>query len=141
MKTIVLYYSFKGSTKAEAEKIAKEEEADICRIEEVKKRNIFSAFIPGCQNAIKRKASAIKPLACDLAQYDRIIIGSPIWGGYPVPAFNAIVQALPPEKDVALFFCSEGGETPKSKQGTIDMIQTKGCKLTSYEDIKTGQKK
>lgn len=140
MKSIVLYYSLKGSTKAEAEKIAEKEGAAVCRIEEVKKRNIFTAFIPGCLHSMKRKSSSIKSPNCDLADFDKIIIGAPIWGGYPAPAFNAIVQMLPQGKDVELFFCSEGGETPKSKQGTIDIIAAGGCKLISYSDIKTGNK-
>lgn len=140
MKTIVLYYSLKGNTKAEAEKIAEKDGAAICRIEEVKRRNIFTAFVPGCPHAMKRKASPVKSPNCDLTDFDKIIIGTPIWAGYPVPAFNSIVQMLPPGKDVELFFCSDGGSSLKSKQGTIDMLASKGCSLKSYLDIKTGKK-
>jgi flavodoxin len=141
MKTIVLYYSLGGSTKVEAEKIADTEDAVTCRVEEVKKRNLFTAFIPGALYAMKRKAVSIKALTYDLVGFDKIIIGMPIWGGFPAPAFNAIVQKLPPEKDVELFFCSGGGLTPKSKQGTMDMIAVKGCKLLSYKDIGTAKKR
>jgi flavodoxin len=139
MKTIVLYYSFGGSTKAEAERIAAENDAVLCRVEEMKNRSLFSAFVPGAPNANNRKASEIKQIGQDLNSFDRIIIGCPVWGGYPAPAFNAIVELLPSGKEVELFFCSSGGETPKSSQGTKELISKKGCRLISYRDVKTGK--
>jgi len=137
MKTIVLYYSFGGSTKAEAERIAAENDAVLCRVEETKNRSLLSAFVPGAPNSMNRKASEIKQIEQDLNSFDRIIIGCPIWGGYPAPAFNAIVEMLPRDKEVELFFCSGGGDTHKSSQGTKDLIFKKGCKLISYRDVKT----
>jgi flavodoxin len=137
MKTIVLYYSLEGSTKAEAERIAEEKDAVLCRVEEVKKRSLLSAFFPGAPKAMNRKASKIKQIGHDLDSFDRIIIGCPIWSGYPAPAFNAIAEQLPSGKEVELFFCSAGGETPKSSQGTKDLISEKGCKVMSYRDVKT----
>lgn len=137
MKTIVLYYSFGGSTKAEAERIAAENDAVLCRVEETRNRSLLSAFVPGAPNSMNRKASEIKQIEQDLNSFDRIIIGCPIWGGYPAPAFNAIVEMLPRDKEVELFFCSGGGDTQKSSQGTKDLISKKGCKLISYRDVKT----
>lgn len=139
MKTIILYYSFGGSTKKEAEKLAKEKGATLCRVEETKKRGMISALFSGCPAAAKRKASKIKPIAYNLAEFDQIIIGGPIWAGYPAPAVNAIFDALPSGKEVELFFCSGGGEAPKSAPGTKEIIANKGCKLNSYRDVKTGQ--
>jgi flavodoxin len=139
MRTIVLYYSFGGSTKAEAERIAAANDAVLCRVEERKDRSLLSAFVPGAPNSRNRKASEIKQIGQDLNSFDRIIIGCPVWGGYPAPAFNAIVELLPSGKEVELFFCSGGGETPKSSQGTKDLISKKGCRLVSYRDVKTGK--
>ena len=139
MKTIVLYYTYGGSTKAEAEKIAKERGATLCQVEETKKRGMLSAFLSGCPKATKRKASEIKPIAHNLKEFDRIIIGGPIWAGHPAPAINAIFNALPDGKEVELFMCSGGGETPKSAEGTKNLVVQKGCKLISYRDVKTGQ--
>lgn len=139
MKTIVIYYSFGGSTKAEAERIAAENGAVLCRVEETKNRSLISSFIQGAPNAKYRRASEIKQIGQDINSFDRIIIGCPIWGGYPAPAFNAIAELLPKGKEVELFFCSSGGETPKSSQGTKDLILEKGCSVISYRDVKTGK--
>jgi flavodoxin len=136
MKTIVLYYSFGGTTKKEAERIAADNDAVLCRVEETKNRSLISAFVKGAPNAMKRKTSEIKQIEQDLNSFDRIIIGCPVWGGYPAPAFNAIVELLPRDKEVELFFCSTGGDTQKSSQGTKDLISKKGCRLVSYRDAK-----
>jgi hypothetical protein len=141
MKTVILYYSLGGATKAEAERLAAKQGAELCPIREAKKRNIFTAFVPGCPDAMKRRASKIQPLGCNLGEYDRIVIGCPIWAGFPAPAFNAAVNLLPSGKEVELFFCSGGGEEPKSETGTKELIAAKGCTLVSYRDVKAVPKK
>ena len=138
MKTAVVYYTFGGSAKKEAERIKKESGAELFRVFEAKKRSLIGAFVSGCYYAINRKASAILPLNVNLAEYDRITICCPVWAGYPAPAFNAVAELLPSGKEVEVFLCSAGGETPKSEQGTKQMITDKGCRLIAYHNVKTG---
>lgn len=138
MNTVILYYTFGGSTKKEAERLAAELHAPTYRVRESRGRSLLGAFIPGCPNAMHRKASAIKPPDVDLSGFDRIILGSPVWGGFPAPAFNAMAKLLPKGKQVEVFLCSGGGETPKSREGTKTLIEEMGCSLISYRDVKTG---
>ncbi len=138
MKNIIIYYTFGGSTKKEAERLAAELQVPVYRVREARNRSFIGAFVPGGYQAMSRKKSAIRPLDIRLADYDRIIIGSPVWAGFPAPAFNAIVELLPKGKEVEIFLCSGGGETPKSEQGTKVLIERKGCTLVSYRDVKTG---
>lgn len=137
MKTVIVYYTFGGSTKKEAERLGKELNASLSRVKETKNRSLFASFIPGGFLAMKRKLVAIQPLNVDLKDYDRIIIGCPVWAGYPAPAFNAIVELLPAGKEVEIFLCSGGGDTQKSEQGTKEMIEKKGCKVIGYRNVKT----
>lgn len=138
MKTVILYYTFGGSTKKEAERQASELDAPLFRVKETHDRSFLAAFIPGGFLAMRRKTAAIQPLGIDLNDYDRIIIGCPVWAGYPAPAFNAIVERLPAGKEVELFLCSGGSGSQKSRQGTKAMIEKKGCTLVSYRDVHTG---
>ncbi len=138
MKTAVIYYTFGGSTKKEAQRLAAENQAALFRVEEARGRSLIGAFIPGAYQAMHRKAAAIQPLNVNLQEFDKIIIGCPVWAGYPAPAFNAIAALLPKGKEVEVVLCSAGGETPKSEQGTKQIIEGKGCRLLSYRDIKTG---
>lgn len=140
MKSVILYYTFGGSTVREAEKLAGQLGVPFVRVNEVHNRSLLAAFCPGGFLAMRRKAVSIQPLSVDLNDYDRIIIGCPVWAGYPAPAFNAIVKLLPKGKQVEVFLCSGGSGTQKSEQGTKAMIEEKGCTVVSYRDISTGVK-
>jgi len=125
MSTAILYYSLTGTTKAAAEKQAEETGADIFEVCEVKKRNGFTAFIPGCCLAKSGKGSAINPPEADLAAYDEIVIMGPIWAGHPAPAVNSIIGLLPEGKTVSLVYTSGRGgyDLPK----TVDLVTARGC--------------
>lgn len=138
METVILYYTFGGSTKKEAERLAKELNAPLYPVKESRNRNFVSAFVPGGFLAMRRKSTPIRPLNVDLNKYDRIIVGSPVWAGYPAPAFNSILEMLPAGKKIELFLCSGGGDTSKSRQGTIEWAESKGCTVLSYRDVSTG---
>jgi flavodoxin len=138
MKTVILYYTFGGSTRKEAERLATELGAPLYQVKEARNRSLLRAFLPGGYSAMHRKTVAIQPVNVNLQDYDHIIIGCPVWAGYPAPAFNTIVTLLPAGKKVELFFCSGGSGTQKSEQGTKELIEKKGCTVASYRDVKTG---
>jgi flavodoxin len=72
MKTIVAYYSRKGSNKYLAEKISK---SLSCEIEEIKPRlDVFILFLMNIH-------LGIKPLKHNIQEYDRLILFGPIWMG------------------------------------------------------------
>ncbi|NTU77704.1 MAG: hypothetical protein HGA90_07850, partial [Alphaproteobacteria bacterium] len=123
MKPAILYYSFGGATRAEASKRAGVSGADVFEILEAKKRGMFSAFLSGCPQAIGRKASVIRPLDIDWSQYDSVTLMAPVWAGHPAPAFNATLEFIPKDKVLHVVLVSGGGETPNSKDVTIDLLR------------------
>ena len=137
MKSAILYYSFRGATRAEAAKRAAATGADVFEVLETKKRGLFSAFLSGCPQALGRKASEICPLSIDWSLYDDITLMAPVWAGHPAPAFNAALVLVPKDKVLHIVLCSGGGETPKSKEITIDLLRNQGYLLASYEDVRT----
>ncbi len=80
-KTIVIYYSRKGSNKYLAERIAKSLSSDI---ENIRPRlNVFMLFLMNI-------GLGIKPLKRNLKDYDKVILCGPIWMGkfvYPLQNF------------------------------------------------------
>lgn len=140
MKTIIMYYTFGGRSKKEAERIADEnKEAVLCEVKQKKKYNIITTFFSGCPKAMKRKATEITEVQYNLAAFDHIIFVAPIWAGFPAPAFNSMINLLPSGKDVEIYMCSGGGEATKSEEGTKKMIKDKNCKLIAYHNIKTSK--
>ena len=125
MTMAIFYYSLSGTTKALAEKRAADTGADIFEVCEVKKRNGFTAFIPGCCLAMSGRSSAIVPPEADLGAYDEIVIMGPIWAGKPAPAVNSIIGLLPEGKTVSLV-CSAGGGTGNLTKAAA-FVEARGC--------------
>ena len=136
MKSAIVYYSFGGATRAEALKRATSSGADVFEVLEAKKRGTFSAYLCGCPQALGRKASAIQPLSIDWSLYDSVTLMAPVWAGLPAPAFNAALALVPKDKTLHVVLCSGGGETAKSKEGTMQLLRQRGYCLASYEDVK-----
>ncbi len=137
MNTVVIYYSFSGKTKAEAEKRAREYGAKLIAVKEKKHRGKIGTFLIGCPQAMKRSAVPIAPLGVDLAQFEKIVICAPVWAGHPAPAFNSVCALLPKGREIEVLLTSGGGSSPKSKDGTRELIRAKGCTVTRYDEIKT----
>ena len=140
MSTAILYYTFGGSTKKEAERLGKELGAPVYRVYEAHKRSLIGSFLPGCVQAMKRKAVRIKPLEVRLEGFDRIVIGCPVWAAYPAPAFNSIVGLLPQGKEVELFFCEAGNDPLADGEGTKALVEKHKCKVTFLRLVTTGEK-
>lgn len=111
MKAIVVYYSYSGNTKKIAELIAKQVRADIARIETV------DTYIGSYQNVIdqgKREVESgympkIKSLGVDLANYDTIILGSPVWWYTFAPAMKTFLSETNLEGKTIYPFATNGG--------------------------------
>lgn len=83
MKTLLVYYSNKGSNKYLAEKISK---SISCEIEEIKPRlNVFFLFIMNIH-------LGIRPLGQIIKDYDKVILCGPIWMGKFIPPLRSFVN-------------------------------------------------
>ncbi len=139
MKTVILYYTFGGATMTEAERLGKELESSVYRIREIKKRCLFTSFIPGGFQAMQQKKVPVTKPDVNLDEFDDIMIGCPIWANYPAPAFNSIVSWLPKGKHVELFFMSGSGNPLPNEKGIVQTILDKGCEVVSIRNVKTGK--
>lgn len=82
-KALVLYYSQTGTTQAVAEEIQRLTGADIVKFDAVEAYNgSYAETIQRCQEEMKNGiVPAINPIDVDLAQYDVVYLGCPIWFG------------------------------------------------------------
>ncbi len=101
MKTIVVYYSNKGSNRYLAGKISKDLS---CDLEEIKPRiNVFLLFIMNIH-------LGIRPLQRNIAAYDRVILCGPIWMGKFIPPLRSFIKKY--EREIGgLIFVSCCGST------------------------------
>lgn len=82
-KTIVVYYSRKGSNKYLAEKIS---QYLSCELEEIKPRlNVFLLFLMNIH-------LGIKPLKHNIKEYSKVILCGPIWMGRFIPPLRSFIN-------------------------------------------------
>ncbi|NLZ36562.1 MAG: hypothetical protein GX897_03685 [Clostridiales bacterium] len=134
-KTAIVYYSWSGTTGSFANKLAHDSDADLYRIKDRKRPDLLSALFKGCADARNRMPIEAENALPDLWAYEKIIFCCPIWAGYPAPAFNNMIAALPSGKAVELYFISASGSSRKSEEGTKALISSKNCEIAAYQDI------
>lgn len=122
-KTLVLYYSQTGATKAVAEELQSRLGADIACIEAVEPYDAdYAATVARWRQ--EREAGvkvAIQPLAVNLNDYDTIFLGFPVWGGtYASPMATFLAENSLAGKKVVTFatFGSGGLES-----ATADVVK------------------
>lgn len=128
MKTAVVYYSMSGNTQETAEKIAAIIGADLIRIEPVKEypSKGFRKFIWGGKSAVMGETPQLQPYRFD-ADYDRIIIGTPVWASNPAPPIRSFIKenrAALAGKSTAVFICYSGGGADKAIARIKELLGT-----------------
>ncbi|OHD59415.1 MAG: hypothetical protein A2014_12820 [Spirochaetes bacterium GWF1_49_6] len=112
MKVLVVYYSYDGNTRFIAETIANELDADICGIhpvKEMKSKGFFKYMWGGAMVAMKQKP-ALLPFDKNPADYDLVIIGTPVWNSSMTPPVRSFLDKYGSGiKSAALFCCYSGG--------------------------------
>jgi len=112
MKSVIVFYSLEGSTRALAKKLAAEINGDILELNPVKEVNSkgFSKFVWGGMQAVMKKKPRLREYNFKVNQYENVIIGTPVWAGtYAPPIRTFLENEQIVGKKVSFFCCHEGG--------------------------------
>ena len=109
-KVLVLYYSQTSNTKAVAQEIATRLHADIEEIAMVEPYDTaFQATIDRCKaDREKGITPEIKPLKSDIADYELIFLGYPIWFGTYAPPIASLLEKVDLSGKKVVPFCTFG---------------------------------
>ncbi len=116
-KTLVAYFSATGTTRRAAEKIAREQGADLFEIEPVQP---YTAADLDWQDKQSRSSvemndptsrPAIKDKPLDVAQYDTIYVGFPIWWYIAPTIVNTFLEKYPLDGKTVIPFATSGGSS------------------------------
>lgn len=137
MKTLVVVYSRTGITLSLAKKIARELQADLEIIRDNVNRKGVLGFLRSGYEAVRKKIPSIAEPKHDPADYDLVIIGTPIWAGRmssPVRAY--LLRFRERFKQVAFFATSGRGGY---KRAFIEMAEVAGMKPLATVDFSSRQ--
>lgn len=133
-KVLVLYYSQTSNTKAVATEVANKLNADIEEIVAVNPYDgDFQATIDRC--IVEREqgtVTEIKPLAADIANYDVIFIGYPVWFGTYAPPVATFLANTDLSGKKIVPFCTFGSGGLESSVKDMAEKQPKAEILTGY---------
>lgn len=142
-KTIVLYYSATGTTKKAAEEVAKQLGADIAAIHPVKPYTAtdLNWHDQSTRATVEQKQEhdgrvPIKDNLPDMAQYDNVIIGHPIWWGIPPRLIAATIDKLDLNgKVLATFGTSSSSGYDRSQSNVARTVKENGYQLALQQGV------
>ena len=109
-KTLILYYSLTGNTKASCEALQEALRADIVEIKDLVNRSGRWGFFKTAIGSLLGMHTKIEPENPDLSSYPNIILGSPIWTGKLSMATRTLIDKNSFEgKKVVIFTTTNAG--------------------------------
>ena len=79
MRTLVVFYSRSGNTRRVAHRIAAALAAEVEEIEDLDDRSGILGYLRSGHEASARRPARIAPITRDLAAFDLVVIGTPVW--------------------------------------------------------------
>jgi flavodoxin len=113
MKTLIVYYSRSGNTAKVANAVAEELGGDVDEIVDVKNRAGFFGYLSAAWDTIFNNETDIEPLEKRPADYDLVVIGTPIWNWkVPAPTRAFFGELAGRVRRAAVFCTGDNGESP-----------------------------
>jgi flavodoxin len=139
MKILVAYYSRTGTTKQACDELAAKLGADVEQIADTKNRSGIWGYLVGGRDAVQKHTTVIGPLKYDPAQYDLVVVASPVWGAHVTPAVRTYLSQCKGKIKKAAFLCTMGGS---GDAGTYaDMKELAGLDPAATLTLKTREVK
>lgn len=115
MKTLIVYYSRTNVTKEIANKIQSKLNCDIEEITDNKNYNGKIGFLKGGFQASTGRGSKIKEISKNPADYDLVIIGTPVWASnMATPIFTYLSKYYNDISNIACFCTCMGSGYEKT---------------------------
>jgi len=141
-KTLIIYYSLSGNTKAVCESLAKEIDADIVEIKDLKNRESKIGIIGGMLRTILSMRTDIFPEKIDMTDYTSIILSSPIWASKVVPAMRtAIYMNGFRDKKVIMMVTCDTFYAEKYQNKTKKLVESSEGEVSAFYQIHAMEEK
>lgn len=108
MKSLVVFYTRSGTTKKATEAISRVLECNVEEIVDTKNRKGLFGWLRSGRDAMRKRTTIIQPIKHNPADYDIVIMGTPVWGGMPAPAIRTYITQNKDNLKKVAFFCTCG---------------------------------
>lgn len=141
-KILMVYYSRTGTTKQVATELAVMLGADTEEITDTKNRRGFFGYLGGGRDASGKKTTVIRPLQKDPAEYDLVVLATPVWAWTVTPAMRTYLMQTKGKIRKAAFLCTMGGSGDvKTFAAMEEVSELKPALTVSFktDEVKKGQ--
>jgi len=140
-KTLIVYYSRTGNTKVACEALQKDLGCDIIEIKDLKNRAGGWGFFTSTIGTLFGTHTKIDPVHPELASYNAVVIGSPIWAGKLSTAIRTFIAKNRFDgKKIVLFTTTNVFEKEGSKNKAKQMVTESGGQVAGYFQIAVTEK-
>lgn len=141
MAKIIIYYSQGGTTDLVAKTLAKNLNATLVRIHDLKNREGFKNRLFSSINAFRETKTDIVPAKVDLKGYDTVYFGTPTWSGNPTPAILTIIDRCDLRaKDVVLFATMDTNRGESNIKRLEQKVKLRGARVIESFTLTTKDK-
>ena len=141
MAKIIIYYSQGGTTDLIAKTLAKNLNADLVRIYDLKNREGLKNRLFSSISAFRESKTDIVPARVDLRGYDTIYFGTPTWSGNPTPAILTIIDRCDLRaKDVILFATMDSSRGESNVERLERKVKLRGARVIESFTMPTKDK-
>lgn len=111
MKTIVIYYGYGNHTRMIAEKIKKELSCDILRIlPKIPYSKNYDEVVNSTEDNLQtRKTPEIETININLNEYDKVILGSPVWWYTITPSIRSFLKIYDLSGKIVIPYATNAG--------------------------------
>jgi len=135
-KTLILYYSLTGNTRAGCEALQKELDATIVEIKDLRKRSGKWGFFKTAIASLFGKHTKIEPEKLDLTGYQNVILGSPIWTGKLSMAIRTVIDRNRFDgKKLVIYTTTNAYEKEKYKEKSRKLVRKAGGDVVGYYQV------
>lgn len=122
MRTLVLYYSRTGTTRLAAEAVAEAVGAELSEIQAPRYRGAILGYARAGYDSLKRKVPPITTSNAAGAEYEQLVLATPVWTSYPATPIRAFLLTEPPLPNQVALLLTYGGHSPAEK--AFDELET-----------------
>lgn len=124
---LVIYYSRTNNTREVSQIISEKKNAEIVEIKDKTNRSGAFGFAKGALDSVRKKKTKIEYEKVNLADYDTVYIGTPVWASKPAPAVLEFIDENEFDNtDVITFATMMGSGGDSTIKIMNDLIESKG---------------
>lgn len=138
-RTLVIYYSRSGNTRTLAQELAVSLRADL---EEIRTPASYRpgplGYLQALFDSVTGRLPKIETAARELAGYNLVIVGGPVWGSGPAAPVTAFLRRYGRELGKVAFFATQGGFAGRPR---LFRIMQEACGKAPVATLAVSEKK